>query len=466
MRVLLVYPNAKEGARGRADVGALAEPIALEYVGAGARLDGHEVRLLDLRLHPGGLDEALSTFRPDVAGVTGYSMHVPRALGICRRVKELVPDCTTVAGGHHATLEPVDFLEREVDLVVEGEGVRPFRRILGLLSQGRRVRDVAGVWSRLDGEFRFGGEPEAFDLDSLPRPDRTLTAEDRHLYAIDWMRPVALVRTTAGCPFRCRFCSLWRLTRGRYLRRRVDEVVDELRSVPEPYVFLVDDEAFVDPRRMWALGKAIEAAGLEKSFFAYARVDSLLRDLDLMRYWRRLGLSRLFIGIESAVDGELDAYGKRQKRDEIVRALGAARELGISLFSNFIVDPGYTRSDFEELVRFIEDNDVRYPAFTVLTPIPGSGVPFDAVVERQANGRPRWDLFDLQHAVTPTRMPPDEFAREYAELYRRFEPRYLSSGSELGLPSHRDRAEAQRAAWTRIALRVLGEAAAPPAGDG
>jgi radical SAM superfamily enzyme YgiQ (UPF0313 family) len=461
MRVLLVYPNAKEGARGWADVGAVAEPIALEYVGAGAKLDGHEVRLLDLRLHPDGLDEALASFRPDVAGVTGYSMHVLRALGICRRAKELVPACTTVVGGHHATLEPADFLEPEVDLVVSGEGVRPFRRILAMRAQGRPVRDVAGVWSRVGNDFRSGGEPEPYELDDLPRPDRSLTADDRHLYGIDWMRPVALVRTTAGCPFRCRFCSLWRLTNGRYLRRRTEAVVDELRSVAERYVFLVDDEAFIDSRRMWTLGKAIEAAGLDKSFFAYARVDSLLRDLDLMRFWRRIGLARLFIGIESAVDGELDAYGKRQGRDDVVRALSAAREIGISLFSNFIVDPSYTRSDFEELVRFIEESDVQYPAFTVLTPIPGSGVAFDAVVERQANGRPRWDLFDLQHAVTPTRMPPAEFAREYAGLYRRFESRHLSSGSEHGLPSQQDRAEARRAACTRLALRVLGGGAAP-----
>ena len=82
MRILLVYPNAKKELLGWGDLGAIAEPIALEYVGAGARLDGHEVRLLDLRLHPDGLDETLATFRPDVTGVTGYSMHVLRDLEI------------------------------------------------------------------------------------------------------------------------------------------------------------------------------------------------------------------------------------------------------------------------------------------------------------------------------------------------------------------------------------------------
>ena len=430
MRVLLVYPSAKEDGLGRADVGAVAEPIALEYLGAGAKGDGHDVRLLDLRLHPRGLDEALAGFRPDVVGVTGMSMHVLRAREVCRRAKEAVPSCATVVGGHHASLEPADFFEPEVDLVVVGEGVRPLRRILAAMTAGSPVADLPGVWSRAGGGWRWGGEQEDLDLDDLPFPDRSLTAADRHLYGIDWMRPIALVRTTAGCPFRCRFCSLWRLSEGRYLKRRVETVVAELRTLDEPSVFFVDDEAFVDARRMRALGEAIERAGIEKSYFAYARIDSLLRDLDLMRSWRRIGLSRLFVGFESVVDGELDAYGKRQTRDDVVRALAAAREIGIHLFSNFIVDPAWTPREFDALVRFVEENDVAYPAFTVLTPIPGCGLSLDDVVPRQPNGRPRWDLFDLQHAVTPTRMPPDAFAAAYEGLYRRFASRHLSSVRE------------------------------------
>ena len=280
------------------------------------------------------------------------------------------------------------------------------------------------------------------------------------------MRPIGLIRTTVGCPFRCSFCSLWRIGNGRYLEREIGAVVEELRSIPERFVFFVDDEAFLDSRRMWALGEAIRQASLAKSFFAYCRVDSLLRDLDLLRFWHGIGLRRLFVGIESVFEQELSQYGKRQSREEIVRALRAAREIGISLFSNFVVDPAYTQGEFEELIRFIEDNDVEYPAFTVLTPIPGTGASYDSVVERQPNGRPRWDLFDLQHAVTRTRMPPAEFASAYEGLYRRFGSRYLSSGGEPGDAAGRDRLESLREAHARIALRVIGGGAGRPAGEG
>ena len=46
------------------------------------------------------------------------------------------------------------------------------------------------------------------------------------------------------------------------------------------------------------------------------------------------------------------------------------------------------------------------------------------VRERQANNRPNWDLFDLQHVVTDTRLPKEEFERHYKGLYRVFSGKY------------------------------------------
>ena len=66
MRVLLVYPNAKKEIIGWGDLGAIAEPIALEYIGAGAKLDGHHVKLLDLPLHNEDLQPPVNASHPAV----------------------------------------------------------------------------------------------------------------------------------------------------------------------------------------------------------------------------------------------------------------------------------------------------------------------------------------------------------------------------------------------------------------
>jgi radical SAM superfamily enzyme YgiQ (UPF0313 family) len=417
--VLLVYPNAHREIIGYMDLGAIAEPIALEYVAAGARHDGHEVRLLDLRLHREDLDATVRDYQPDVVGVTGYSMHVLRNLEICRRVKELAPRCRTVVGGHHATLEPVDFHEPEIDYVCIGAGVESFRAILRKVEAGD-ASPVPGAWSRSDGVFRYGGDPGAFDANQLLIPDRTCAPADRPHYFIDYMKPVALMRSSVGCPYRCTFCSLWRIMDGRYYVREVEQVVEELQQIPEHHVHLADDEPFVNPGRMKRLADAIEAAGVDKEYYAYCRVDSFLRDRDLMRQWKAIGLRRLFFGIESVLERELVEYNKRTSFHQILEAIDEARNMGIGLFCGFIVNPSYTPEDFDELKHFVRVNGVDYPSFTIWTPIPGiqdGGTDYSPVVVRQPNGRPDWSQFDLQHATIPTRLPLDEFMRYYISLY-------------------------------------------------
>jgi radical SAM superfamily enzyme YgiQ (UPF0313 family) len=431
-----VYPQAGAELIGWGDLGAVAEPLALEYVGAAARLDSHDVELLDLRLHPHELEPTLLRLRPDVVGFTGYSMHVLRNLDLCRRVKQLLPDASTVIGGHHATLLPEDYFEPEVDFVVVGEGVAAFRAVLRHLQEDGRGPGVPGVWARRQGRFEWGGDPPPFRIDDLPLPDRSLTSRDRSAYFIDWMKPIALARTTVGCPYRCSFCSLWKIMDGKYNMREVDRVVEELAAVPEECVFLVDDEAFINRARMRDLARAIRAAGVRKRYFTYCRIDSLLRERELLTLWRDVGLERLFIGIEAVSAAALEDYNKKLSVAQIEAGLAAAREMGIAVFAGFIVGTEFTRRDFKELVRFIEHNRVEYPSFTILTPLPGTAglQTFDAVVDRQPNGRPNWERFDLQHAVTRTALPLPEFMREYENLQRVFAGSSLPHRPASSLP--------------------------------
>lgn len=430
MRILLIYPNARREIIGYGDEGAIAEPLALEYLAAVVLELGHEVRILDLRLHPLELELTLLSWQPDVVGLTGYSMHVLRMLEIARIVRGATPQALTVVGGHHATVMADDFLVDEIDHVVVGEGTGPLRALLTHIAAGVAGTPLLSVWSRVDGVFVFGGTAPKLEIDTLPAPARDVVGADRALYFIDWMRPIALLRTTVGCPYRCSFCSLWRVMDGQYLRRDIDYVVDEIASVPEKNIFLVDDEPFVNAKRMSAMASAIAARGLDHHYFAYCRIDTFLNHLDVMTQWRDIGLQRLFFGIESISDAELLSYQKRQQRSQIVTALRTAREMGIEVMSNFIVSPDYGLEDFQALARFIEECEVDYPTFTILTPIPGtpSCATFDGILRMQPNGRPDWQYFDLQHAVTKTRLAPEVFMREYVGLYRLFGHSYERAG--------------------------------------
>jgi radical SAM superfamily enzyme YgiQ (UPF0313 family) len=73
------------------------------------------------------------------------------------------------------------------------------------------------------------------------------------------MRPLASIRTSKGCLFRCRFCALWKLTGGRYITRKPECIVEELGTIEEKFVFFADDES-LDTKRMIALADLIRRA--------------------------------------------------------------------------------------------------------------------------------------------------------------------------------------------------------------
>jgi radical SAM superfamily enzyme YgiQ (UPF0313 family) len=340
-------------------------------------------------------------------------VHVRSALEVCRTVKARNPGILTVVGGHHATVQPADFLDPAVDLVVQGDGVRPFGDIVDRRAAGTGFDGIPGVLRPVDG--RLVGEPAApvGDLDSLPFPDRSATSAYRDRYFSEWMKPLASIRTSKGCPFRCRHCALWKTAGGAYLRRSPERVVEELQGIREECVFFADDESLVDARRMADLAERIRLAGIRKRYFFYARSDTIVKHPDLLKAWRDVGLERVFVGLEFFRDEDMAYVGKASKvnqNEEALRILGA---LGIAAYANFMVRPEFGRDDFRAYRRYCRKLPVDFIGFTVLTPLPGTDL-FD---ERRGEIATRdWERFDLLHAVLPTRLPEKDFYREFAAL--------------------------------------------------
>ncbi len=459
MRILLVWPNSRNEVLGWGDLGAIAEPLALEYLGSALIQQGHEIRILDLRLHPKDLASTLSEFKPRLIGVTAFTMHMKRAIEIVREAKTMDPAIATIVGGHHATFRPQDFFVDEMDFVVSGEGMGPITEVVSSLEAGCAPKPMAGLYFRPPGSGDFAGSGRSTfskaAFHNIITPDRGLTRVDRDRYFIDDMRPVALMRTSVGCPYRCTFCSIWRAMEGHYYTRDTEHVVSELRTIEERDIFLVDDEAFINGRRMVALAEAIAHSGIRKRFFTYCRIDTLLRNREAIEAWRDIGLVRLFIGIDAISDKDLDEYHKKCEIAQIEQGIDLARALGIEIFAQFVVNTDYTRSDFKALVRFIEHHGIDYPSFTVLTPLPGTDLLQDGIVtQTDEDGSPDWNLFDCQNAVTATRLAPELFRREYRNLYKVFKGAYTQYREHVHLVHELSPEEALRTGHPTSAVRT------------
>lgn len=169
MKVLLIPPPSHDPLT---DQIFLFEPLALEYLGASLKMDGHEVCLLDARLEP-DMEGAFGRFRPDLVALTGFTSHVNIIKDIARRLKGLNPDILTVVGGHHATVCPEDFNEPDIDMVLIGEGVFTLREIIRALETGSPLREIKGLAIPCPDGMLFTEPRPCTDLNSLlPSPGR------------------------------------------------------------------------------------------------------------------------------------------------------------------------------------------------------------------------------------------------------------------------------------------------------
>jgi radical SAM superfamily enzyme YgiQ (UPF0313 family) len=398
----------------------LFEPLALEYLGAGLKLDGHEVRLLDARLEP-DIEGIFCGFQPDMVGLTGFTSHVNIVKGIAARLKSISPDLLVVAGGHHATVRPEDFNDSVIDVVVVGEGVFTLREIVHAVESESGFREIAGLAIPCPDGMLFT-EPRPYtDLNALPFPDRTLTASYRKQYFSEWFKPLASIRTSLGCTARCNFCALWGITGGKYLRRDPAAVLEELKTIAEPNIFFCDDESMCDTKRMDRLADMIREAGIKKNYFLYGRVDTIVKHPELLAKWAKIGLSQVFVGMEDFSEARLNAMNKGVTTAQQVQAAKILDDLGIMMYASFMVDPAYSRDDFRSLVSFVRRLKLKYATFTVMTPLPGTELYAE---RRQDILSHKPELYDMLHALLPTTLPLEKFYCELADLYTKAVPFY------------------------------------------
>ncbi len=361
------------------------------------------------------LDSTLRSFAPDLVGLTSYTVHVNVVRGLAEQVKAFDRHIVTVVGGHHATVAPEDFSTPFIDIVVTGQGVIALAEIIERLDKKLALNGMAGARCIGNGPMVIDGEDGAPDLDACPLPRRDLTAQYRQSYFTEWMRPLASIRTSKGCKFRCSFCALWKLTGGRYLTRDPARIVEELRTIDEKYVFFADDESLIDAPRMDALADLIGRSGIDKRYFLYARADTVASHPELLAKWKTVGLERVFVGLESMRDADLRSIRKGSTAENNRKAVQILRDLGIDIYPTFIVRPDFDRQDFADMRRHARELDLNFVGFAVLTPLPGTDL-YEQVKHNLVTRN--FDYFDFFHALMPTRLPLDEFYRELTGLYK------------------------------------------------
>src|SRR5436190_16957107 len=392
------------------------EPLGLEYVAAALRARGARVTLRDERHDP------FHRRRAPRARLIGLScMHALEFDDVRRRVRQLrrrSPDAFLAVGGHAASAFPAPLEIPELDAIVVDDGEAVFPRLAEAIAAGRPLDQVPGLRRRTPDGWRSTPPLEdRITLDEVPQPARDLVARDRHRYHCLLFKPVWLVETARGCPFRCNFCSVWPLYDRSFRERSIGAVVDDLAACGDS-VFIVDDLFWNHPDRSLALANALRERGVRKRWLlVQTRTDIVCRNPELLEAWRPIAKDfDIFFGLEAASDDGLNHVVKDNNVAASVEAARISRSMRYGVTGNFLVDPDWREEDFRQLWDFVARHGFQRAGYTILTPLPGTEL--HQKLAPALAGQP-WFKYDMHHVLWEPRLGARRFFELYAETWRR-----------------------------------------------
>src|SRR5215469_11278633 len=400
MRVLLVHPSALM----YSEIFLRLEPLGLERVASALLADGHDVRLVDLQVYQRAeLERQVAEFRPEAVGFSlNYLGNVPEVVNLAKWVKTVLPGCAVFAGGHSVSFVAEQVLNHgdgAIDAVLKGEGETGAPALLAALPD-RALTEVPGAVTA-DGP---GPPPRMLHSLDDRLPARHLGGR-RRKYFIGVMDPAASIEFTRGCPWDCSFCSAWTFYGRSYRRLSPEAAVEDMSRIRERGVFIVDDVAFIKADQGDEIARQLERRKIRKEYYLETRCDVLLRNEEVFRRWKRLGLNYMFLGLEALDEEALKAFRKRTTPQVNNKALEVARSIGLSVAINIIADPDWDEARFA----FVREWAMSVPEIvniTVQTPYPGTET---WLTESRRMTTLDYRLFDVQHAVLPTRLPLHKF---------------------------------------------------------
>lgn len=351
MRILLLNPP-HPAIGSRIPVERLP-PLGLLAVGGPLIDAGHEVALVDAEFGPMSTTAIVAEarrFAPGavLVGHSGSTSGHPSAMAVTRAIRAACPGTWIVYGGVFPTYHWHEILaeEPQIDVIVRGEGELTTVRLIEALDTGAPLAAIPGLafrrWprgrpnaaarrepGRLPPPWATPGAPPIADLEAC-RIGWELIDFARYSY---WgNRRAVVVQFSRGCPHRCDYCG----QRGFWTRWRHRDPVKFARELAWLHrahgveVINFADENPTASRPVWkAFLEALIAENVPLILVGSTRAGDLVRDADLLPLYKRAGVARFLLGVESTDEATLQKIRKDSRQATDREAIRLLRRHGI-----------------------------------------------------------------------------------------------------------------------------------------
>lgn len=427
MRILFIHPNYHSGG---AEIAGNWPPAWVAYLSGALKAKGFtDIHFIDAMSFDLGEDELrrrIVAIAPDVVGATAITPSIYKAERVLAIAKDVRPDIVTVLGGVHAT-----FMYRQVlaeapwiDAIVRGEGEDIMVQLIQSLEAGRwpagRAEIKGLAYSENGKVVATAAAPTVKNIDSIVA-DWSILNWDKYSYIPLGVR-VAIPNMARGCPFTCSFCSQWKFWRD-YRIRDPKKVVDEIELLKRDhdvgFFILADEEPTINKKKFVAFCQELVDRKLGILWGINTRVTDILRDEELLPFYRKAGLIHVSLGTEAAAQLKLDLFNKETTVAQNKKAVALLRNAGIVVEAQFIVGlENETAETLEETYRMAQDWKPDLANWSMYTPWPFSDL-FKELGDKV-------EIFDYEKynfvtpIIRPQAMDRGELLDRVMNNYRRF----------------------------------------------
>lgn len=321
---------------------------------------GYAVEIIDCALEEDSIARIACEVKDCLfVGITVSTAEIPDAYRVMKFIKENY-DIPIVVGGWHSTLFSGQMANCDyVDYVVVGEGEDHIIEIADGIKKNKEFKK--NIFSR-----------KIIDIDKLPLPDYKI---DKNIeifingYLTDKLSeyvdlPIRWLpyESSRGCPSHCTFCVNVVADNTRYRKKSAKKVADEIETIVKrhelTHLKFIDDNFFVDIKRVREICKAIIEKKLDITWDAECRCDYFndnhLND-ETLELAKKSGLVQITLGLESGSNNTLNLMKKGITTKQGEFAIKKCNDHGIIARCSFIIEtPGESLEDIKQTVAFVK----------------------------------------------------------------------------------------------------------------
>jgi len=233
------------------------------------------------------------------------------------------------------------------------------------------------IWTRQNGSIvkakqifsqRFSYAPPRHDL--FPYKKYSIPIARKH--------PFALIITTMGCPYQCRFCTI----PGYGTKfRDIENSIAEMRVIKDfgfREILFQDPTLTVNTKFLTSLLNRMIEEQFHFSFSCNADINSM--NEEKIALLKRAGCHTVNVGLESGNDKILNLYKKQLNTDKAREIVNLFKKYKIRTLGYFVVGlPGETEDSIEETIQFARSLKLDFASFAIATPDVGSDLRREAL---------------------------------------------------------------------------------------